>query len=214
MASHSLKARILLIGGSGMIGSRIVSEAASRGHPVIAASRNPERIVLNTNISSVALDATDAEALGALAERADVMVSSVSPRGGGDPVDEARKVAKAVLQVATAKNKRILFVGGAGSLLTADGSAVIDKVPPERREPFAMKEVLAMAKGSDADWTYFSPALQITPGERTGRFRVGSTALITDAAGQSRISAEDYAVAMLDEIETPSYRRAQMTVGY
>jgi putative NADH-flavin reductase len=206
---------ILLVGASGMIGSRILAEAAGRGHPVIAAARHPEKIAAGANIRAVQLDATDAEAFIALARQADVIVTATSPRGGGDPMQEAKAVGDAAIAAARATGKRLVVVGGAGSLLLPDGRPVAETLPPAYRgEALAMRAVLDSLKTSDINWTFFSPAASIAPGKRSGHYRLGTTTLLSDKNGDSRISAEDYAQALVNELETPGHLRAQMTIAY
>ncbi|WP_323810056.1 NAD(P)-dependent oxidoreductase [Sphingobium baderi] len=208
------KRNILLIGASGMIGSRIAVEAAARGHDVVGVARNPDRVPGAGTITPVKGDVSDGAALAALARDADVIVSAVSPRGEGDPMAQARSTAMALVEAASASGKRLIMVGGAGSLSLPDGSALIDQLPDTLLEPRAMLAALDILRRSDVDWTFFSPAATIEPGERTTHYRLGTTTLISDAEGQSRISAEDYAHALVDEIEEPRHIRAQMTIGY
>jgi uncharacterized protein len=207
---------ILLVGASGMIGSRILAEAASRGHHVTAAARRPEKIAKGANITPVKLDATDQAALTALAKNADAIVMATSPRSGGDAIAEAKAVGDAGLAAAKASGKRLLVVGGAGSLNTPDGKPVLDSMPAAFRtgEPLAMRNVLDTLKKSDITWTFFSPAMQIRPGTKTGKYRLGTSTVIADAKGDSRISAEDFADAVVNELETPKYLKSQMTIGY
>ena len=206
---------ILLVGASGMIGSRILNEAVSRGHYVIAASRHPEKIATGPNIHPVKLDATDEKAFVAEARHADVIVLATSPRGGGDPLAEAKAVSDAAIATARATHKRLVVVGGAGSLNYPDGRHVVDTLPTAyRAEALAMRNFLDTLKASDINWTFFSPAFSIAPGEHTGKYRLGTTTLLTDAKGESRISAEDYADALVTELETPAHLRSQMTVAY
>jgi putative NADH-flavin reductase len=206
---------ILLVGASGMIGSRILNEATSRGHYVIAASRHPEKIAAGPNIHPVKLDATDEKAFEAEARHVDVIVLATSPRGGGDPLAEAKAVSDAAIATARATHKRLVVVGGAGSLNYPDGRRVVDTLPDAyRAEALAMRNFLDTLKASDINWTFFSPAFSIAPGAHTGKYRVGTTTLLADAKGDSRISAEDYADALVNELEKPAHVRAQMTVAY
>jgi uncharacterized protein len=206
---------ILLVGANGMIGSRILAESTSRGHHVIATSRHPEKIAAGPNVQAEKLDATDRTAFAALARKADVIVMSTSPRGGGDPIAEAKGVGDTAIAVAHDTGKRLFVVGGAGSLNLPDGRKVVDTLPPNYRgEATAMRNVLESLKASDVDWTFFSPAMSISPGKRTGRYRLGSTTVLSDSKGTSRISAEDFADALVNELEKPTHRRAQMTIAY
>src|SRR5690606_4561895 len=196
------KAKILLVGASGMIGSRILSEATSRGHCVIGAARRPERIATGPNVLAQQLDAADREALTALARRAEVIVLSTSPRSGGDPMQEARAVGESAIAAARATGTRLIVVGGAGSLNLPDGTPFVETLPAAyRSEALAMKHVLELLRASDVNWTFFSPAERIAPGARTGRYRLGTTTLLRDENGISRISAEDYVNELVSEIE-------------
>ena len=206
---------ILLVGASGMIGSRILAEATSRGHHVTAAARHPEKIAAGANVKAVKLDATDEAALTALAKDADVIVTATSPRGGGDPIQEAKAVGDAAIGAAKATGKRLFVVGGAGSLKTAEGKSVADTLPAAYRgEALGMRGVLDSLKASDVSWTFFSPAMSIAPGQKTGKYRLGTSTVIANDKGVSRISAEDFAHALVDELENPKYLKSQMTIGY
>lgn len=206
---------VLVVGASGMIGSRIASEASSRGHCVLAAARHPEKIKTGPNVKAIRLDATNREALIEQAKHVDVIVSATSPRGGGDPMREAQSVANAEIAAAQATGKRLVVVGGAGSLNLPDGTPVVDTLPQRYQgEARALRSVLELLKASDIDWTFFSPAMTIAPGERTGKYQLGTTTLLYDAKGKSHISAEDFAHALVNELEKPAHRRSQMTIAY
>ena len=206
---------ILLVGASGMIGSRILSEAVSRGHCVIAAARHPDKIAKGPNVQAVQLDATDAKAFSALAAKADAIVSATSPRGGGDPMVEAKAVNDAAMTAARTNGKRLVVVGGAGSLSLPNGAPVAETLPAAYRgEALALRSVLDTLKKSDIDWTFFSPAMIIAPGQRTGRYQLGTTTLLSNDKGESRISAEDYAHALVNELESRAHSRQQMTIAY
>src|SRR5882724_1121278 len=173
---------ILLVGARGMIGSRILAEAAARGHHVTAAARHPEKIAKGANITAVKLDATDKAALTALAKNADAIVMATSPRSGGDPMQEAKALGDAGIAAAKATGKRLLIVGGAASLNTPDGKPLLDTLPANYRtgEPLAMRNVLDTLKTSDIAWTFFSPAMSIRPGQKTGKYRLGTSTVIAN----------------------------------
>ncbi|MDB6045325.1 MAG: hypothetical protein JWM63_3876 [Gammaproteobacteria bacterium] len=214
-SAHHKPMNILLVGASGMIGSRVLTEAVSRGHHVIAASRHPEKIAPGANVRAVELDATDQKAFTELARHADVIVVATSPRGGGDPGKEAKAVGDAAIATAHATHKRLVVVGGAGSLNRPDGKRVVDTLPKAYQgEALAMRGVLESLRASDVDWTFFSPAMSIKPGARTGKYHLGTTTLLADDKGESRISVEDYADALVNELESPAHSRGQMTIAY
>lgn len=204
---------ILLIGATGMIGSRLLTEALSRGHRVTAASRNPDGIEARPGLTPLRLEVTDVPALAAAAASADVVIAAASPRSTGNPAAEAMAYAKAL--IAGLAGKRLVLVGGAGSLNLPDGSPVADHVPePYNAEARAMRAAFEHIASSGLDFTVLAPAGTIAPGARTGSFRLGGRTLLTDADGQSRISAEDYAVALLDEVERPAHRGMIFTAAY
>ena len=214
-SSKGKSLNILLIGASGMIGSRILSEATARGHHVVAASRHPDKIKKSGNVTAIKLDAIDQAAIAAAAKDVDVIVSATSPRGGGDPIKEAKAVGDAVIGAAKATGKRVFVIGGAGSLKTPDGKAVVDTLPAAYKgEALGMRGVLDSLKTSGASWTFFSPAMSIAPGKKTGKYRLGTDTVLSNEKGESKISAEDFANAVVDELETPKHLNSQMTIAY
>lgn len=207
--------KILLIGASGMIGSRVLKEAVSRGHDVLAAARHPDKIEPGPKVTPVGLDVTDTEALTAVAREVDLVISAVSPRNSGNAEEDAAKFSDSLVTVQRETGKRILVVGGAGTLHLPDGSPVAPTVPePYRGEAIAMRKSYGTLVDADIDFAFLAPAGMISPGERTGKFRLGGRSLLIDDDGDSRISAEDYAVALIDEMETPRHHRTVFTVAY
>lgn len=207
--------KILLTGASGMIGARILAEAVSRGHSVVAVARNAGKIAARPGVTVVAADANDAAALIPLAQGVDAYVSALSPRSGGDPKTETLGWGQAAIATARATGVRFVLVGGAGSTLLPDGTPVLNVVPEMyRAEAAAMVDLRDLLKDSGIDWTFFAPAGAIAPGTRTGAFRVQADYLVQNAKGESFISAEDYAVAMVNELEAPAFKGKVMTVGY
>lgn len=209
--------KIALVGATGMIGSRIAVEAARRGHGVSAFARHPERIVDAANVSARQGDLFDEAAMAAAVAGHDVLASAYAPpHGGADQVIDASRMLVAIARAAGVK--RLVVVGGAGSLQVAPGKQLVDTEGfPEAYKPHALahREALRFYRTvSDIDWTFFAPAAMIAPGERTGTFRTGADSLIADAKGESRISAEDYAIAFVDEIENGRFIRKIATVAY
>lgn len=206
---------ILLIGATGNIGGKLLAEAVRRGHHVVATSRAPGQVERTTAVDTVALDVLDVPRVCALAREADAIVSALSPRGDTDPMAVATAQGKALIEAARLTGKRLVVVGGAGSLAFPDGSPVAETLPDFiRPESMAMRGVRDALLASDIDWTFFSPASLILPGQRTGAFRLGTTTMLFDDKNESRISVEDYAMALIDELERPAHRRAQMTIAY
>ncbi|PZR82435.1 MAG: 3-beta hydroxysteroid dehydrogenase [Stutzerimonas stutzeri] len=202
--------KIALIGATGFIGSRLLAELTSRGHQVTAIVRNPEKVPQGAGITAKKGDVYDKDGLAALLAGHDAVISAVHYTAS-DP---------AVLLAAVKQSgvKRYLVVGGAGSLEVAPGVKLFDtKEFPALYLDEARKggAYLDLLKGeSSLDWTFLSPSALIEPGERTGKFRLGKDQLLVDDKGQSRISAEDYAIALVDELEKPAHSRQRFTVGY
>ncbi|KHS90970.1 3-beta hydroxysteroid dehydrogenase [Pectobacterium brasiliense] len=200
---------IALIGASGDAGSRILKELSDRGHTVTAIARHPEKIVSLPNVTAKQGDALDKDALVALFKGHDAVVSAVK-FGSSDP-------AILIAAVKTAGVKRYLVVGGAGSLEIAPGQRLIDQPDfpdayrPEASRGAAFLDLLKQEK--DLDWSFLSPSAEFVPGQRTGTFRLGKDTLLSNDQGSS-ISFEDYAVALVDEIENPAHSRQRFTVGY
>jgi len=206
---------ILLIGASGMIGSRILKEALSRGHSVVAGTRNPEKIEASSGVEAITLDVNDANAVADQAAHADVIVSAVSPRNSGDPYKDAHNFAESLIKVQRETGKRVVMVGGGGTLHHPDGSPVAPTVMEAYRdEAKAIRKVYGLLVSEDVDFTFLAPSGIIMPGERTGAFRIGGRVVLIDNQGKSEISAEDYAIALIDEVETPKHFRTVFTVGY
>jgi len=202
--------KVALIGPGGNVGSRLVTELLSRSHEVIGIARHPENVSSRPRLTTRRADATDEAGLAAALRGADVLISagrfaSVSPAA---IIGAAKK----------AGMKRLLVVGGAGSLEVAPGKLLID-IPefPAAYKPEAQagKTFLDTLRGeTELDWTYLSPSNIFVPGERTGRFRLGTNSLLTSSDGKSWISMEDFAIAMVDELEKPRHSRTRFTVGY
>ena len=207
---------IALYGATGKSGSRILTELLSRGHQVTAIVRNPAKLAEQPGLTVVTGDVSSADAIATKIEGADAVVSAYAPPQ--DDTDQLLPVTENfVAAVKEAGVPRLLIVGGAGSLEVAPGVTVIASghIPAEWL-PIAVshEKVLELVKKSDINWTYFSPAGFFVPGERTGKFRLGKDALIADEKQDSRISLEDYAIALVDELETPKHERQRFTIGY
>lgn len=201
--------KIALIGASGNAGSRILAELTRRGHDVTALVRNPEKIPSAAKVTAKKADVFDQAGLAALLKGHDAVISSVHFTAS-DP----KKLIEAVRASGV---KRYLVVGGAGSLEVAPGKKLIDT--PEfpaiyKAEATAGNVFLDLLKQEkDLDWTYLSPSALFVAGERTGKFRLGTDQLIANEKGSS-ISFEDFAIALVDEIEKPAHARRRFTVGY
>ena len=207
--------KIALFGASGMIGSRIAQEALARGHEVTAVVRTPGKLAAkHGKLKEVTGDASDAASVARVTAGQDVVISAISV---ADEAGLLRATEAQIKGVRQSGAPRLLVVGGAGSLEVAPGLQLVDApdFPAAYRAPaLAHREVLKVYRKADLDWTYLSPAAVIAPGERTGKFRLGGDQLVADAKGDSKISAEDYAVAMIDEVEKPQHVRQRFTLAY
>ncbi|AWV05943.1 NAD(P)-dependent oxidoreductase [Marilutibacter maris] len=211
--------KVALIGASGFIGSGLLAELRARGHQVTALVAHPEKLEPADGLEVVASDALDRQRLAAQLAGHDAVISAFSGHAQQDVRGYyMRGVESIIAAVAEAGVPRLLMVGGAGSLEVAPGVQVVDTPEfPEQWKGTALgaRDALERLRAEPAlDWTMLSPAALIEPGERSGRFRIGGDRLLTDEAGQSRISLQDYAVAMVDELERPAHSRQRFSVAY
>jgi hypothetical protein len=201
--------KVALIGATGNAGSRILTELTPRGHTVTAIVRHPEKVPAQPGVTAQKGDVFDVQGLAGLLKGHDAVISSVHFTAS-DP----RKLIEAVRASGV---KRYLVVGGAGSLEVASGLRLIDTPDfPEayKAEATAGAAFLDLLRGeSELEWTFLSPSALFVPGERTGEFRLGKDQLLANEQG-SRISFEDFAVALVDELEQPAHSRQRFTVGY
>jgi len=209
--------RIALIGANGTVGQRILAEALTRGHEVVAIVRNTSSITQeHKNLAVVAGDLVDQDPISKVIASYDVVISAYGPKHGQEETMQA-VTQGLIAAVKQAGVKRLLAVGGAGSLEVAPGLQLVNTPTfPEAWRPIGLAhgEALKVYRKADLDWTYFSPAAMFQPGERTGKFRLGTDQLVVDEKGDSVISMEDYAIAMLDEVENPRFIRKRFTIGY
>lgn len=209
---------IVVYGASGMIGQRVTQEALNRGHKVTAIVRNPSKLTLthpNLTVKEGNIFNLDDIANSIAGYDAVINATRQNPNEQGRTfVDAAHAF---VFGLKRAGVRRLIVVGGGGSLEVAPGLQLVDSPAfPEAWKPGALslRDALAVYRASDLDWTFFSPANIIAPGERTGHYRLGTDQLLTDEKGESRISAEDYAVALIDELEKPRFVRRRFTAAY
>ncbi|HEY2860346.1 MAG TPA: NAD(P)-dependent oxidoreductase [Terracidiphilus sp.] len=206
--------KVVLYGATGNSGSRILRELTFRGHDVTAVARNAGKIP--AGVRSVSDDLSNADRIAEIVIGSDAVVSAYMPPP--DDTDQLVTVTQRLIDgVKKANGPRLIVVGGAASLEVAPGVTLLSSGHlPKEWEPIATShaKALEVLKASDINWTYFSPAGFFEPGERTGKFRLGKDQLVTDDRGNSRISFEDYAVALVDELEKPAHERARFTIGY
>lgn len=211
---------ITVYGAAGDVGIRIASEAVVRGHNVTGVVRTTAQFgKLPGNVLPYAADVSDPQQLARTVQGQDLAISALRPPNGRE--EDLVTLTRSVLDAAAMAGLRILLVGGAARLLLPgqDGETVLTA------PGFLPAPVVAIARACQAqyelcmgearvDWTYLSPPAMLEPGSRTGRYRLGTDALVVDDSGISRISMEDFAVAMLDEAEIPTHTRRAFTVGY
>ena len=213
--------KIALIGASGFVGSFILSEALNRGHQVTALVRHPEKLPKHRNLTSIECDIFDQNLLAEQIAHHDAVISAYSP-SSLSPTDASKLHVQGIQSIIKAIEKskvpRLLVVGGAGSLKTASGIDLVDT--PEFPKEWkiiarATREVLKVLQSKRTlAWTFLSPSAQLYPGERTLKFKLGKDQLIVDENGESKISTQDYAAAMLDELENPRHHQQRFTIGY
>ena len=215
--------KVLLIGASGFVGSAILSELLNRGHEVTAVVRNVSKISPRKNLTVVNQDVADVDAIAKLAEGKDAIISAYNP-GWTNP-DIRRLIETNYPKIVEAAKKsgvkRLLIVGGAGTLFCAPGLRVVDSgaIPAEIMDgvrPLGDFYLNELSKEKDIDWIFFSPAGAFDEkGIRTGKFHLGKDDLIVDPqTNSSHISVQDYAVAMVDELEKPAHHKERFTIGY
>lgn len=214
--------KIVLIGASGFVGSAILKEALNRYFEVTAVVRHPEKIKIdNENLKVKKADVSSLDEVTEVCKGADIVISAFNP-GWNNPniYDDTINVYLTIIDgVKKADVRRFLMVGGTGSLFISPGLRLMDSgdVPESLLQGvkalgdfylnFLMKE-------KEVDWVFFAPAADMRPGVRSGRYRLGKDEMIVDAVGNSHISVEDYAAAMIDEAEHPAHHQEIFTIGY
>ncbi|MCD9143356.1 NAD(P)-dependent oxidoreductase [Streptomyces albireticuli] len=211
--------RITVFGAAGNVGSRVVTEALTRRHEVTAVVRDKARFPeLPEAAHARTGDASDPRDVARLAVGQDLVITATRPAPGSEY--GLVKATEGLLAGLAGTGVRLLVVGGAGSLiLPGTGGTTVADGPdfPPSWLPIALAcndQLAACRAADDVDWTYLSPAALLEPGTRTGRYRLGTDELVVDAKGESAVSMEDLAVALLDEAENPRHRRTRFTVGY
>ncbi|WP_278671461.1 NAD(P)-dependent oxidoreductase [Leyella stercorea] len=215
-------ANVLLIGATGFVGSAVLNELVSRGHKVTAVARNVEKVAKSELLDVVKEDVANVDAIAKLAEGKDAIISAYNP-GWTNP-DIATLISENYPKILSAAKKsgvkRLLIVGGAGTLFCAPGLRVVDSgaIPEEIMggvRPLGDFYLNTLMNENDIDWVFFSPAgVFDQQGKKTGNYRLGKDDLIVDAEGNSHISVQDYADAMVNELEKPAHHKERFTIGY
>ena len=213
---------VVLIGASGFVGTAILNELLNRGHKVTAIVRDPAKVTAsNPNLKVVQADVTDTDVLIEASKGKDAVISAYNP-GWKNPniYEETLKNYPLIVDsVKKAGVERLLIVGGAGTLFYAPGKMVMDADDIPAKLLPGIKSLgefylNTLRKENDIDWIFLSPAANMTPGERTGKFRIGKDDLVVGVNGDSNISVEDYAMAMVDELEQKHHHKERFTIGY
>jgi len=212
--------KVALIGATGFVGSPVLVELLSRGHQVTVLARNPAKLAAQPGLTVVAADALDATQVAKAAAGHDAVVSAYNP-GWTEPriYDLFLQGSRAIVDgVKRAGLKRLLVVGGAGSLFVAPGLQLVDTpaFPAEIKQgALAAREALNQLKlETSLDWSFVSPPIGLAPGARTGQYRTGLDELLPGVGdAPAGISVADLAVAIVDEIETPRHVKARFTVA-
>lgn len=217
--------KVVLIGASGYVGKALLNELLARGHRVTAVVRDARKIqVNNPSLEVKEIDVQDTPALTAACRGKDAVISAYNP-GWGNPhiYEDTLRIYPLILQAVKESGvKRLLIVGGAGSLFVKPGVRLMDTgtLPAEWLpgvKSLARFYLDTLSAEKDLDWVFFSPAANLgnlSAGVRTGKFRLGKDDLIVDEKGNSSISVEDYAMAMVDELEQEHHHRERFTIGY
>lgn len=215
-------ANVLLIGATGFVGSAVLNELVSRGHKVTAVARNVDKVAKSELVDVVKEDVANVDAIAKLAEGKDAIISAYNP-GWTNP-DIATLISENYPKILSAAKKsgvkRLLIVGGAGTLFCAPGLRVVDSgaIPEEIMggvRPLGDSYLNTLMNENDIDWVFFSPAgVFDQQGKKTGNYRLGKDDLIVDAEGNSHISVQDYADAMVNELEKPAHHKERFTIGY
>lgn len=213
--------KVALIGPTGYVGRAVLDELLARGHEVLALARDPAKLAARPGLTVRQADVRDPVQVAAALAGAEALVSAYNPGWGvAELYDEFLAGTRAIYEgVKAAGLKRLLVVGGAGSLYAAPGLQLVDSpdFPAEWKQgALAAREALNLIqRESSLDWTFLSPAVNLEPGERRGQYRVALEQPVLDAQGQpARISTADLAVAIVDELEQRQHIRRRFTVGY
>jgi putative NADH-flavin reductase len=212
--------KIALFGATGWIGGAVAREAVERGHLVTAVIRDKSRLTLeNENLSVAIGDISDPASVVLAIAAHDAVIAALGGRREGNHkvVTEGARILLGALPHGGVR--RLIWVGGAGSLDVLPGVSLIDTPGfPAKWKAAAAAQMEALkifrSMGGSNEWTFLCPPALLEPGRRTWRYRTGGDQLLTDEKGDSRISVEDFAVAVLDELERPAHIHERFTVAY
>ncbi|MFD0794396.1 NAD(P)-dependent oxidoreductase [Mucilaginibacter litoreus] len=211
--------KVAIIGATGFVGPALVKEGISRGYEITAIARNTEKVITQAGVTPVSADVNNVDALAAALSGQDAVINSfnagwTNPNLYEDFLNGSKNIQEAVKKAGV---KRFITIGGAGSLFI-DGKQLVDS-PQFPKEYYpgasAARDYLNILKQEiELDWTFLSPAINLHPGERTGKFRLGTESPVFNQEGKSDISVEDLAVAIFDELENNQFIKQRFTLGY
>ncbi|MEJ5079619.1 MULTISPECIES: NAD(P)-dependent oxidoreductase [unclassified Ochrobactrum] len=211
--------KIALIGATGFVGAAILKEAVSRGHSITALVRNTDKVAKLDNVTAVKSDVFDTDALASQLAGHDIVISAYNPGWTDANIRENHIKGSRSINAAAKKAgvKRLIAVGGAGSL-EINGQQLVDSpdFPADWKEGAlgARQALNELREENDLDWTFVSPAIMLEPGERTGKYRLGTDQPVFDEKGESKISVDDLAVAIIDEAEQGKHIGKRFTAAY
>lgn len=212
--------KLAIIGATGFVGSAVVSEALAQGHQVTAFVRNTEKLPMHVSLTAIGLDVFNENALSAELKGHDAVISTYNP-GWTNPNIRQEMIDGSAHIIQATKNadiQSLLVVGGAGSLEIAPGLQLVDtpNFPAEWKEgALGAREVLSQLRTeNELDWVFLSPAIVLEPGQRTGQFRYGNDTALMNGHEPGRISVEDLAVAIIEEMSNRRFHRERFTIAY
>jgi len=213
--------KIAIIGATGFLGSKLVKEAKDRGLEVTAIARNPEK--LTEEVKKAAIDVNQVDELAEVLKGQDAVVSAFNagwknPNLYQDFLKGSKSIQEAVKKAGV---ERLLVIGGAGSLYDAENNQLVDSPDfPAEIKPgaTAARDYLnELKEEKDLDWAFFSPAVEMHPGittGRTGKYRLGKDHPVFDENNVSKLSPEDVAVVLMDEVQKPKHHQQRFTAAY
>ncbi len=218
--------KIAMVGATGFAGGFILTEALTRPElEVTAIARTPDALAPDERLTVVKGDVFDADHLAEVLRGHDTVIHAFHPGRGvdmADIYDQCVAGHEAIIAATRAAGvPRLVCVGGAASLMTPEGKEYLDSThwdkafDPYRNAILGTRALYYLLKPvTDLDWVFIAPSAWLRPGERTGVFRIGKDDMLFAPDGTSKISNEDYALALIDEVIAPQYHRTRFTVGY
>lgn len=212
--------KVALIGATGFVGSAVLQELLNRGHQVTGMVQHPEKLPKENNLIPKKTDVYHEADLAAMLTGQEAVISAFNPGWKNPEIRNLMEKGSSSILKATKKSgvKRLIFVGGAGSLQISPGIDLLDTpdFPAQWREGAegARQALKLFRQENELDWVFVSPAIKLVPGERTGKYKVGKDEPVFNIKKESRISVQDLAVAIVDELEKPKHHRERFTAGY